>query len=491
MIKTSSILAVILLSLPIMVQAATDTRHYRGEIEFVTLSGTSCGETNPGDKIAVDVAVKVSGNVIDGYYSGQKMLIGHFSGNDAHNLAVAYQGAVPSATSEHRLSLSLFGDRPVGEIREKPLAAGKEGCNFDLARFYLQPVAQGVPANSVFARLEKLFQAEYENKMATTFYDRGKMLEAIRHFEVEIALREAAEGVNSHTLLDPLMLLSVAYSTTDHFDKGKKLLERALSLPIEPLKRKIWRTVVLQKLFIEQAERMTKEGEPSKAVGFLNKVVAAYPDLTQLYYYMAETMINLRDPEEVCLQIDNSLREHRDDTNINNAHALCLVWKGKTEADSGNLESAINLFKEAQSFAPEDPEILCNLGEAYIANGEPDVALSLLQKNATMIIEKLSQEDYGRGLAVVYAAIGERSAKKQDYATAELKYRQALENDPLNTAYTVKLAGVVHKSGRYDEALRILDSWNKKCTDAACRNETTKAIEHERQLEQIVKKIGN
>lgn len=487
----SLLFAAVLISLPVPVHAATETRHYRGEMEFVSLSGASCGDKiKPGDRIPINLVVKASGESIDGYYAGQKILTGHFAGRSAENLSVSYSGENPSTQQGNRISLHLAGDRPSGDIREKPLATSEPGCNFDLARLVLVPESTGKTADSTFDKLAKRFQAEYENSQATQKYDSGNMQEAIRHFESEIKLLEDIEGVSSEALIDPLLILSVAYCASERFDKGKELQDRVFAIPMGPLKRKIWRVTVMQKLFAAQAERLAQDGATDKAIALLEKAVATYPDLTGLYYHMAEIMIGLREPEEACLHVEKAWSEHRDDSQLRNAQALCLLWKGKESIDPDEPAIATALFKQAWQLKPDDLDILVQLGGAYIANGEPDVAIVLITENAEQIIKEIGPKEYERLLAVIHAGASDRAAKKKEYTAAESELHTALGLDPLNTSYTLKLASVVHKAGRYVEALQILEGWRRKCSDAVCREQTDRAIEYERQLEMIVKKIS-
>lgn len=56
---------------------------------------------------------------------------------------------------------------------------------------------------------------------------------------------------------------------------------------------------------------------------------------------------------------------------------------------------------------------------------------------------------------------GNREFRSENFQDAELRYRQALESNPQNTAALYNLAATLYKQGRYDEAANILDGLSK------------------------------
>lgn len=476
--------------MPHPAQAEDNTRFYRGEIEFVTLSGKSCSDKiKQGDRIPIKLAVRFSSGKIDGYYAGKHILTGHFSGDTSSTLSISYLGEQPSAQLKNNLSLQLSGDIKTGEIREKHLPESAPGCNFDLARLVLTPDSTGNSANAAYDKLAKRFKSEYESRQAMQSFDDGDMPKAIKHFETEIQLLEDIEGNSSEALIDPLLILSIAYCASDNFEKGKRLQDRVFAIPMEALKRKIWRTVVMRKLFARQAERLAQEGLHEKAVALLKMAIAAHPDLTGLYVHMAEMMIELDAPQIACSHIESVWKSQSGNNDLNNAQALCLARKSRELKDTDNLESSLAFMEEAWKVTNESLEILFELCGLYITKGSPERALALINENSEKIINEFGQKDFDRYQAIVYAALGRIAGNNKDFLIAESSLRTAAKLDPANVSYSAKLASVIHKSGRFEEAMRILAERQKNCPDPACKEQVTNAIEHERSIYKVLKKL--
>ena len=161
------------------------------------------------------------------------------------------------------------------------------------------------------------------------------------------------------------------------------------------------------------------------------------------------------------MDIYQSAQGQRDFKALYAMDGCALLLIGGVGSLAYNPDAAIALFEQARKLTQESLAIIFELNGSYISRGTSEKALSLIKENAERIIKEYGQKDYDRYLALLYAAESDIAVKKRDYKVAESTLRTALELNSANTSYTLKLAGLVHKSGRFDEAIRILIAWQK------------------------------
>ncbi|MDG1418781.1 MAG: tetratricopeptide repeat protein [Maricaulis sp.] len=123
-----------------------------------------------------------------------------------------------------------------------------------------------------------------------------------------------------------------------------------------------------------------------------------------------------------------------------------LGWSGVGAFLQGDNERAISFLQNAHALAPEDFQILANLGKACMAAGQVAAAHSSFQK-----AYEISSND-----AEVCYYLGYITEHAGDAVGAETLYRQALKINPADRQIHLQLSNVLHLQGRQREALRVL-----------------------------------
>lgn len=129
-----------------------------------------------------------------------------------------------------------------------------------------------------------------------------------------------------------------------------------------------------------------------------------------------------------------------------------LSGSGVAESLRGNHEKAIDFFEKAHIEAPQEAQILQNLGHACMAVEQPAKAREAFEK-AFHIDKKNSETAYW---------IAQLSEQLGDYDMAETFYEHSLEANPDNVQNHLQLGNVLFLQKKNLEALQVLRSAEKK-----------------------------
>lgn len=192
----------------------------------------------------------------------------------------------------------------------------------------------------------------------------------------------------------------------------------------------------LASAFVTEAVRA---GNTTEAVNFLERALAA-PDPAPSLYALAASL-----PAEQGERALAILREGRARYPEDAALALAeSEMLGKT----GDYAGAETVLREAQGFAPENPELANQLALAQAEQGKTDEAAATLEAAAARNPELA--ELLGRNLAEVYFQAGENEAALQTL-------RPLLETAPGDSGLYTLYGAALGRSGDYDGAVAALD----------------------------------
>ena len=164
--------------------------------------------------------------------------------------------------------------------------------------------------------------------------------------------------------------LGFHYSNQNQFTKAKLTWDRALDLGIDEESRAdIMENLskIDYKVRYEKAYNLVFQGKAQEALEDLLDLESQYPDWWNLLFIISLAYKSLGDLGQAKSYLEKILitRPTQVDTLVE--MALCL-------AQEANLPGAIDYLTRAAKLKKDDPEILCNLGMAYLHNGEEDEA---------------------------------------------------------------------------------------------------------------------
>lgn len=134
---------------PCYAKSSSATLHeYQGELTIQTVAGKSCRADSTGSRLFSLVWRKAAGGKVEGYFDGERLLIGRFSGKQLAALAVVYPHN-DGSVQQHRMSLQLTRDGALtGSLNEAPPEQDDGKCYITAATFDLKERAQqDIPEN--------------------------------------------------------------------------------------------------------------------------------------------------------------------------------------------------------------------------------------------------------------------------------------------------------------------------------------------------------
>lgn len=214
----------------------------------------------------------------------------------------------------------------------------------------------------VCQELAQQYQKDSDNEGMNNF-----LLEALDKLERVIALDESFALAYYH--------LGYHYYNQGQYIKAKVIWEEALNLGLDAdTVAEIQDNIVKMdfKVQYEEGYSLVFQGRSEEALEKLLPLEAEHSDWWNLLFMIGLAYKHMNEIEEAKAYFERILilKPHQVDT---------MVELGLCEAASYNLEKAIEHFSTAAKIK-EDPEILCNLGMAYLNNGELDDAIYYVER---------------------------------------------------------------------------------------------------------------
>ena len=124
---------------------------------------------------------------------------------------------------------------------------------------------------------------------------------------------------------------------------------------------------------------------------------------------------------------------------------------------NGRSDKALSLFHDAMTRLPADATVKTEFASLLIKMNRLDEGMSQLRE--------LAKTDLVDKRAYVYSQMGSIAERQGDRPQALIYYQQAYDSEPDNDDYARKLAYLLHRSNRFNEALAIYRSLEKKQPD--------------------------
>ena len=201
-------------------------------------------------------------------------------------------------------------------------------------------------------------------------YQKDEDVKAMNDFLLEaLASLEKIIGLDDSFAL-AYYQLGFHYSNQNQFVKAKLTWDRALDLGLDDETR----TDIMEnlakidhKVRYEHAYNLVFQGKAEEGLQDLLDLESQYPDWWNLLFIISLAYKSLEDLGQAKSYLEKILitRPTQVDTLVE--MALCL-------AQEANMTGAIDYLTRAAKLKKDDPEILCNLGMAYLHNGEEDEA---------------------------------------------------------------------------------------------------------------------
>lgn len=209
--------------------------------------------------------------------------------------------------------------------------------------------------------------AKQEQKSMNNDSMNAYLLEALSKLEMIIQIDESFSLAYYH--------LGYHYYNQGQYIKAKVIWEEAMKLGIEEeLVREIQDNIGKMdfKVQYEEGYSLVFQGRNEEGLEKLLPLEDEHSDWWNLLFMIGLAYKNMNEIEEAKKYFEKILiiKPHQVDA---------LVELGLCEAGSFNMDKAIEYFETAAKIK-EDPEILCNLGMAYLNNNELDDAIYYIER---------------------------------------------------------------------------------------------------------------
>ena len=207
-------------------------------------------------------------------------------------------------------------------------------------------------------------------------YQKDEDVKAMNDFLLEaLASLEKIIGLDDSFAL-AYYQLGFHYSNQSQFVKAKLTWDRALDLGLDDETR----TDIMEnlakidhKVRYEHAYNLVFQGKAEEGLQDLLDLESQYPDWWNLLFIISLAYKSLGDLGQAKSYLEKILitRPTQVDTLVEMARCL---------AQEVNMTGAIDYLTRAAKLKKDDPEILCNLGMAYLHNGEEDEARYYIER---------------------------------------------------------------------------------------------------------------
>ena len=136
-------------------------------------------------------------------------------------------------------------------------------------------------------------------------------------------------------------------------------------------------------------------------------------------------------------------------------NVLALKFLGASALERGDLARAIEYNQRVVDTGLHQADALSNLALAYYRAGRLDAALTCAH---AAIRANASHPMARANLLLILQAIGSERARADNTAGAIAAFQEAASLNPTNLDITERLAAVLHRAGRVDEARRMFES---------------------------------
>lgn len=182
-----------------------------------------------------------------------------------------------------------------------------------------------------------------------------------------------------------------------------------------------------------------KQGQTREAVEYYQRSIQLEPALVDAHYHLAIALVELG-------QLQGGVDAYRKLLEFRADHVAALSNLGMLLKSMGRVDEAIDALEKAHVLRPASVEVLTNLGNACVLKGHQSRALDLLGRAIHI------QPDF----YAAHKSLGDALFAFNKSEDALKSYDAALSLQPAALPAIVGKANVLEKSGKYEEAYRLL-----------------------------------
>jgi len=332
-----------------------ETALYRGTMDVVSGSGKLCRDSLGKHAVSLVLVTDGSGKELKGYFEGENLTIGTFSGSDQARLKVSYPFHDADRASGHLISLFRSTNQLTGELHDKHVDDSSEECSFDQALLNLQLAAEGDSAEKRLLHMARLFDAQLANSQALDLAGKGSFEAAVPLFEKVLDLSDADSERAQFPVDSAIAGLSSSYFRLGRFKEFSSLYDRR----IESVSA-VWARALLnsqqETVQLHLARAAAGRGEYDAA---LNRLLPAYnlnKQNLELIGAIVTTYVRsdrLDDAARFLEKAESVMARDSDRKEIAGAFAMVSFLKARKAEKDGRISEAEDNLRDSVSRNPE------------------------------------------------------------------------------------------------------------------------------------------
>ncbi|RII31488.1 MAG: hypothetical protein CXR30_01350 [Geobacter sp.] len=353
---------------------------YSGTIRIIKSSGKACEGFK--SEHAVEMLLE-RGKVtprISGYFAGEGLATGRFSGDDASHLEVRYPYVEESKASGHFIKIAADGVSVQAELHDRHIEETAEDCNFDLARLELRRVNDDKLTENRFKQIAGLYDAQLMRSQASVLVQEGLNAEAIVLYEKALALVDSVANKDPDMIAPYLSSLATAYIRAGRFKDFNRLYDvRIDSIKDEPL-RAFFLGHRIRALLNEGKAALVREDYDGALIKF-QQAYQLHPQGKDIMAAIMAAYVRAGRYDDAIAFLEKALKtldNDNDRSDVSEAIALVYYEKAKKAEKKENDPEAEASLRKAEQLAPDNFHYLVALARLRHKMGSLDEAEKIL-----------------------------------------------------------------------------------------------------------------
>ena len=355
---------------------------YTGAMDVVNVSGKACAGLTGRQAVTLILRQEQEGAAVSGYFGGQGIATGRFSGNDLSRLEVRYPYHDQIKAGGHFLKITPSANGLLAELRDRHIEAAVDDCNFDLARMTLSRTGSGEPAEARHKIMAGLFDAHLMRSEAFDLSHAGHYDSALPLYEKALALAEPAAG-GSEALLAPYLTgLANAYIKLGRPDAFNKLYDERIGTIKDEGVRAIFSGHRVSSLLKTGKASLAREEYPSALESF-RKAYLLQPQSREVIAAIMAVHLRTGDFDSAIAFLEGTLKNDENEKSSQDVRrALAHVYslRSKKLEKEGKVAEAEADLKSADALDAYSVQYLVALARLRHKAGSLADAEKLLQK---------------------------------------------------------------------------------------------------------------
>jgi tetratricopeptide (TPR) repeat protein len=371
----------------------SELRYYTGTMQVLVSSGKACKDLK--DRHAVEMVFNDSETKSSGYFSGEELTIGRFSGSNRARLEVNYPYQDEIKASGHFISIYTEGNRITAELKDRHIDQAVEDCNFDLARFTLNRIPDDQLAEKRRNWIHNQFEAQLFRSQAIALVKQGHNSEALPLYVKALALVDAVADQSPKILAPYLTSLANSYIRAGRYQDFNRLYDERFDRIVDPGVKAIF-TGHRVRILMDQGKAALAREEYDQALANFKQAYRIHPQGKETIAAVMAAQVRAGNHDGATAFLEEALKtleNENDQKDVRAAIAMVLFQKSKKESRSEQSSLAEVSLRKAIAFDPEIVAYQVALARLRHKLGDLNEAESLLAEALEHFKDQSSRQE--------------------------------------------------------------------------------------------------